>query len=629
MSRTTLLPRSILIEYPYLIKSIEKVSSILTYLLVLVGGFSMLFMLSVEYREAKRLIDDNQFLMKNTVIKTLTTNISNRSASYPLTSTEIASNWKRLPLNFMANQQGKWLFPFRFNGLQGNNLSTLWQHYDLNKTLGEKELSALSSASQLRLESLRNIKQALKSNDQAKLAQEVENYFSLVENYQLSILEEIISSLRFLQLEEDTRWNVELIQLIVFEGSNQLTPLIDFIFKHNDKLSREDIDLAISKIEVILESANIDASWFNQSINELWKPNLSLNIDSLKEYAIIHNKWIMVHASEGLMLFLPFSIETELTTVEKMLKLQGVLDADDKISIGDTQGEKMVRTIVDLPFDIKRATWIEQRKQQSNFFKVKIALTLTFVISLLVVVAFISYRNKKKSEFIDLRENFINLVSHELKTPLASIRIMIETLQKRHNRNLSIKDYPDKIITEVDRLWLMVDNLLSLNQIKSGELELNLDKVNLGSLVERVYEKFSEYQSKQLIFINNIQSDSVSFVDPLLFELVIINLFSNSIKYCDKSEVKIEASFDSKQRKLIFTDNACGIQRSNWSRVFDDFYRDTSTNAKQGTGVGLSLCKQIMKIHRSSITITASSKNGTTWEIVLPETSPQGKERSS
>jgi len=617
-----------------LIKRFKSPVLILIYLLVLLGGISIFFMLSVEFREAKLLLENNQQLMRNTIVKTLTSNISDKLAGYPISSSSIDSNWNKLPLNFMANHKGQWIFPKRFSGEQKNSISTLWKYYELDRkpdneandelntesASNSKKLALenISNESKLRIKALRDVKLALKADDQLRIVQQVKNYFSLVENYQLPVLEEIISSLRFLQLEKNARWNSELIQLITFQGSSQITPLVDYIFKHNEKLSNKDVERSIEKIQIILENSNINASWFNQSARELWAPNLALNVNSLKNYSIIQNKWISVRTSEDLMLFLPFSTDVELEAVENTLKSQGILDNNDSLSISNALNDGVIKTVAELSFDIQRDAWRKQAEQQDYFFMIKIALTLTFIISLFIVVAFVSYKNKKKAEFIDLRENFINLVSHELKTPLASIRIMIETLQKRNDKNLSIKDYPDKIVSEVDRLWLMVDNLLSLNQIKSGELELNIDKVNLSSLIERVYEKFCEHQSSKLVFKNSVPEDCFNFVDPLLFELVIINLFSNSIKYCDKSEVKVEISFIPQKNTLIFLDNACGIKQADWNRVFDDFYRDTSTNSKQGTGVGLSLCRQIMKVHQGTITIKDSNKSGTSWAIELP-----------
>jgi signal transduction histidine kinase len=582
-------------------------------------------MLSVEYRETKSLVENNQFLMRNTVFKTLTTNISDKLANYPLSSEDIDLNWNELPLNFMVNHKGDWIFPLRFSGQQGNSLSELWRYYELDEKSANSELLNLSPESKLRIRALIAVKLALTANDQPKLSQQIERYFSLVENVQLSELEEIISGLRFLQLEKDARWNNQLIKLLLFQGSNQVTPLSDYIFKYNNKLSKADLDHSISKVQLILEDANIDTGWFNQSVSELWKPNLALDIKSLRDYSIVDNQWISIRTSDSLLLFLPFSAESELKAVEKTLKSQGVLNSSDSLSIGKTWNSSLIGNVADLPLDIQRVEWEKQADQQNYFFTIKVILTLTFIISLFIVVSLISYRNKKKTEFIDLRENFINLVSHELKTPLASIRIMVETLQKRNNRNLSIKDYPDKVISEVDRLWLMVDNLLSLNQIKSGELELNIDKVNLNALVTRVYDKFNEHRSHELILKNDLPKDCFCSVDPLLFELVIINLFSNSIKYCNKPDVKISVEFNSERNSLILSDNACGIKQSNWTRVFDDFYRDTSTSSKQGTGVGLSLCKQIMKIHNGTIAIADSTENGTIWVIALPEFVKQDK----
>ena len=585
----------------------------------------MLFMLTVEYREAKLLIKNNQFLMQDTLVKTLTTNISERVSKYPSSNMDINKNWHNLPLDIIVNYQGEWVFPFRFSGTNSNDLSELWLHYDLEKN---DKRTGLSDESELRVKALSQIKKALSKGDQVIIKQQLENYFSIVENYQLSALEEIIAGLTFLQLEKDFRWNSQLIQLIVFQGSHQIIPLVDYIFKNNDKLSRADIKLSISKIQQILESANLDVSWFNQTVDKFWLDGFNLDVNLLNDYSVIDGQWISIRISSEIVLILPFSIEEEVEKVELILKSQGVLDKSDQLTVVSDNSMK-IKNLVDFSIDIKRKKWEDQANKQNRFFWIKIILTLIFIVSIFVVLIFVSYRNKKKEEFIDMRENFINLVSHELKTPLASIRLMIETLQKRHDRELSISDYPTKIINEVDRLWLMVDNLLSLNQIKSGELKLAIDRINLNRLLDRIKEKFNEHLSKKLIFSNHIPDDFFCRVDPLLFELVIINLFSNAMKYCDKPFVQIDVRLNLEQNKLLFTDNACGIDQSNWERVFDNFYRDTRARSKQGSGVGLSLCRQIMKVHQSTITIIESDERGTIWGIGLPDVTEtiRGKSR--
>jgi K+-sensing histidine kinase KdpD len=243
---------------------------------------------------------------------------------------------------------------------------------------------------------------------------------------------------------------------------------------------------------------------------------------------------------------------------------------------------------------------------------------MLLILSLLLLTKWFVTRQRKKLEYIELRENFINLVSHELKTPLASIRIMVETLQKRNERELSIKDYPQKIVAEVDHLWFMVDNLLSLNHIKSNELSLNIESQNLHSAIERVKLKLIENAAGKLTIVNNVPMHVRLPVDALLFDLVLINIVSNAIKYCDKAAPIVELSFEPDKQRLLVRDNACGVAHENWQRVFNDFYREDNKLSRQGTGIGLSLCHQIMQLHHGAIYIEESSAEGTLWCVELP-----------
>ncbi len=596
------------------------------YLLVFAGGISIFLMLFTEYHEANKLIENNKVLMKSTVLKTLTNNVSSKLITNPLTISDIENNWQQLPLNFLASDGNHWIFPKRFQGVNSNDISSLWSLYNLSpnsqthiedaKTSNKPVKTTpkfIPKESDQRIKSLNKIKQALKAGDQTKVINLIESYFLLVENFQLSAIEEIISSLSFLLLEKNSRWNSQLIELIIFNGSHQVTPLIEYIFNQNNKLTRADLKRSIDYITQILESANIDSTWFNEATDALWKENPQINIDTLANNLIIHNSWISMNASDELMLLLPFKISTELKLVEEKLKSQGIFDQTDSISITSNNLNDTNILLSNLSFDIHRHSWEKRISQQEYFFIIKITLTVVFIASLFALIIFITYKNKKKTEFIKLKESFINLVSHELKTPLASIRLMIETLQKRHDKKLSLKNYPGKIIGEVDRLWLMVDNLLSLNQIKSGELKLNIDKVNVNSVLCRVCNSFNYNQPKKLNFKKNLNNIYINF-DPLLFELVITNLFSNSIKYCDNAEVSIEISYSQEKSTLYLSDNACGINKSDWHRVFDDFYR-SANNTKQGSGVGLSLCRQIMNIHKGSISIVNSDTTGTKWAL--------------
>ncbi len=575
-------------------------------------------MLIVEHKQATQLIENNQLLMKNTVIKTLTNSIYDRLNRYPSSSKEIDTNWRAMPLDFLAMQKGKWIFPYRFTGKDNNQPSSLWKSYGLTSELTNELPKNTTIETIQRLKALSKIKASL-INNAPQLNQHIENYFSLVENYRLSPLEEVISGLSFLQLSSDSRWNSELIEIYLFESSTQLTSLTEYLFKQNSIFSESDINLTVKKIRALLEDANIYSGWFDQSALELWKTNPELVVATLQTHSLIQNQWISVKNSSGLVLFLPFAIEDELVLVKNTLVSQGILTKDDSILLNANQISETEDTIEKLPYQISRTIWDKQIKQQKYFFVIKIILSLIFIACLVILMSFIFYKNRKKMEYLKLQENFITLVSHELKTPLASMRIMLETLHKRNSKKLSIKDYPKRIINEVDRLWLMVDNLLSLNQIKSGEFALNIDRINLSKLVNRIFEKFKEQLPENLVLDNKLPEQCICMADAILFELVFINLFSNSIKYCNQPIVQIKISLNRHNNTILFADNGSGISPSNWENVFNQFYRESSSNTKPGTGIGLALCRQIMQLHKGDISIQKSDVTGTVWSIVRPQ----------
>ncbi len=554
--------------------------------------------------------------MKNTVIKTLNNSIFSRLIKYPSSPEELENNWNKLPLNFMAMRKGKWVFPYRYTGNQLKQASGLWENYGLLKGKKLSTSEEFTEETNLRISALIRIKDSL-SAEQSQLNSAINEYFSLVENFRLSALEEVISGLSFLHLGDDARWNNQLIKIYLFQGSNQLVALTEYLFRQNQNFSYADMNLSIEKIRSTLEISNINTDWFEQSVIELWRTTPKITNSELTNYSIVQDQWLSVKSSSDMILFLPFSINQELQKVTSTLQSQGILEDGDSISLQKPATVKPFQTINTLPYQIHRKQWQRQSEQQNYFFFVKIILAVVFSLSLLILVSLINFRTNKKLEFLQLRENFINLVSHELKTPLASMRIMVETLQKRDKKNLPIQDYPLRIISEVDRLWFMIDNLLSINQIKAGELELNIDKVNLHSMVNRVSEKFSEQKLHSLDCNNQLPKECFCMVDQVLFELVLINLFSNATKYCERSTVEISISIHN-QQQILFTDNGCGISPSNWQDVFNIFYRERSNNTKPGTGVGLSLCRQIMQLHHAEIKILSSTEKGTTWIIDCP-----------
>ena len=605
----------------------KRFSTRIAYFVIVLMGSAILLVNINEYQNAHDLIDDNKSLIEKTILKTLSYNLKIKSLNFPTSASEINKQWKKLTPNFSVYENGRLIYPLRFTGFDSKKLSSLWQLYNTDNM--QPQTTLIPANSRDRINALSSIKISLSSNiqsDKEQLGRNIKKFFNLVENFQLEPLEEIISMLSFLKSHEKSRWNEQLIKTIIFDGSTQFKPIIHYLFRKNSQLSKADATQAFNTLRTILEQTNIDLTWFHLNEFEFFKD--SFKVGAIKEDDILFsNNRILFRLNDKTntnesILILPINISNELINVKNILVKQAILEHSDTITLNDIQS---LTSLENLGVNLNRVIWNQQRAEITKYFIFKLSFTLLFVIALFVMVFFISLQNRRKLEHINLKENFLNLVSHELRTPLASIRLMTETLQKRNERSLDIKNYPAKIIDEVDRLWIMVDNLLSLNQIKSGELNLNIDKVKLLPLINRVVGRLQETSNIEIDLTIDIPHDYTIQVDQTLFELVIVNLLSNAIKYCNNKICEVNVFIDNEYSSIKISDNACGIEKNDWFKVFEDFYRVKQENSIKGTGIGLSLCAQILKLHQGSITIIQSDSNGTTWELKLPDSDKGNK----
>ena len=605
-----------MIECLYLTKVMRKPLILVALLLVLMIGLAIISMLLLEHQRALKLVENNQSLMKNTVLKTLRIQLNNKLLGFPQSVEELDRNWKSLSSNFFAFSNNLRVYPNLFAGVDNEQMSPLWQTYE---TLDSKLTQTQESL--LRIKAILDIQKELANNEpkSINLNKKIDHYLSLIENNQLSPLEKIISVLRFLQIRKDSRWNDQLIDLFVFSGSKKVIPISRYLFKQNNHFSKKDITLVINQLRAILELTQLDLTWFNKKVNGLWFEDITTSPTLVKGNSIVKGKWFVIEHENNLKTLIPFDYKTEMLEVEITLKKQNILDPSDQITFSEDGLSETNIHLNDLQVDIVRNRWIQQIDNLKHFLIVKLLLAISFILAFLTILFFVNNHVSRKLKYLSMKDDFLNLVSHELKTPLASIRIMTETLSKRSERNLSIKDYPNKIIDEVDQLWLMVDNLLSLNQIRSGELQLNIDKIELSSMIERVKTKIAVTTTKNISLTLSLPDHYYIFVDSNFFELVLVNLLSNAIKYSKHKEIDVELSIDN-NNDILIKDNGCGIEERLWPQVFNDFYRVPTTSNQQGTGIGLSLCRQIMKIHKGDIEIIDSSEGGTVWRLSLPKT---------
>lgn len=250
-----------------------------------------------------------------------------------------------------------------------------------------------------------------------------------------------------------------------------------------------------------------------------------------------------------------------------------------------------------------------------------------FFIVILVLI-FFSYTGSvilKQKRLSEIKTDFINNMTHELKTPISSIGLSSEMIMRPE----TLTD-PDKILRyagliykENKRLENQVERVLKIAKLDKSEIELSREDFDLEEFLIELKDNFEFNQEERPIEIE-LRLDlpkPLIHVDPVHISNVFFNLVDNAIKYCHKSPlVKITAWMDKKQVTVEVADNGIGIKRENLKLIFDKFYRVPTGNVHdvKGFGLGLYYVKTIVEKHQGTITVKSTPESGTTFTVKLP-----------
>lgn len=232
-------------------------------------------------------------------------------------------------------------------------------------------------------------------------------------------------------------------------------------------------------------------------------------------------------------------------------------------------------------------------------------------------------RDISSSKELERRKDaFIGMASHELKTPITSIKAYIQVLQSKYRQNgdrLALK-YLDKTNEQLDNLTELVNDLLDLSKIQTGRLELEKRNFNLGDLVIETVENMQGLTNKHEINLEaNLDLEIVG--DKNRLGQVLINLVNNAIKYSPEAE-KIIVKVFKIRNKVVFAvkDFGIGISRTHQKRIFDRFYRAAGKSEKTfpGLGIGLYISSEIVRRHGGNIWVESVKRKGSTFFVSLP-----------
>lgn len=220
------------------------------------------------------------------------------------------------------------------------------------------------------------------------------------------------------------------------------------------------------------------------------------------------------------------------------------------------------------------------------------------------------------------KKNFLLSVTHELKSPLASIKILLQTIQKRKLTREQTIDFIDKSLLDIERLDDMVENMLLASKIDNRSYTFPKAKFNLSVLVDSIVNRLqiTKCDCNQQIIDAEIEPKIEITGDKFALTSVVTNLVENAIKYsspCDTVLVKLFSKDD--KVHLQVADHGIGISDNEKTRIFDRFYRVGSeeTRNTKGTGLGLFIVKEVLDKHEATIKVKDNRPAGSVFEVVF------------
>lgn len=240
-------------------------------------------------------------------------------------------------------------------------------------------------------------------------------------------------------------------------------------------------------------------------------------------------------------------------------------------------------------------------------------------------------RTRALEEAVKARDEFLSLASHELKTPLTTLKLQSQFRMKKLESNpealvtceLSLK-FLNLVDQQTSRLNRVIEDMLDVSRIQSGQLNLKLEKGNVCDLMTDVIRRFTPELHKAGNFVSqSISGSCYIMMDNFRIEQVMSNLIANIIKYAPRTEVSVtlEDFYDIQidQIKITVRDMGPGIEKENLEKIFQRFERVGGINGPSGLGLGLYLSRQIIEAHGGKIWAESEYGHGASFIILLPK----------
>jgi two-component system phosphate regulon sensor histidine kinase PhoR len=266
---------------------------------------------------------------------------------------------------------------------------------------------------------------------------------------------------------------------------------------------------------------------------------------------------------------------------------------------------------------------------RSPYFHARLSVWYLFTGLLLVVILFFGYTLSviiRQRQLSQIQKDFINNLTHELKTPISSIALSAKVIseEKILENPKRLFEYARIIQDQNNRMKENVEKVLNLASLEKNKLHLNREKIEVNDFLKAVTENFkhSDAGKKTLTTLNISQNRTYLIADKFHFSNLVINILENSVKYCEKEpQIRIDIQKTKKLLQIRFTDNGIGISKKYRKKIFNRFYRVPTGNVHnvKGFGLGLDYVRKIVKAHKWKIKVDENPEGGSIFTLIIPQ----------
>ena len=246
----------------------------------------------------------------------------------------------------------------------------------------------------------------------------------------------------------------------------------------------------------------------------------------------------------------------------------------------------------------------------------------TVFLSLLIVGIYHTRRAfRKEFSLARQQKNFLLSITHEFKSPLAAVKLSLQTMQKRELEKQKQQEIIRRALIETERIHLLVENVLFAARLESENFETYFEIIDLSDFLRQIVRDFVQRQDHDHE-ISEIVAPGISVRgDKIALTSMVYNLIENAEKYSPEgTKIEVGLSRNASEALITIRDEGPGIPENERSRVFEKFYRigNEDTRRTKGTGLGLFIVQHIVNLHKGSVKIRSNHPNGTVFEIRLP-----------